>query len=55
MKKVKKFQLKIVIFTAMKNRCILHGCVFVMLYLLMKVNWSLDIVKHRLGYIETNI
>ena len=27
---VKTFQLKIVIFTAVKNRCILHGCVFVM-------------------------
>ena len=25
-----KFQLKIVIFTAVKNRCILHGRVFVM-------------------------
>ena len=30
MKIVKKFQLKIVIFTAVKNRCILHGRVFVM-------------------------
>ena len=29
MKKVKKNQLKIVIYTAMKNRCILHGRVFV--------------------------
>ena len=29
MKKVKKNQLKIVIFTAVKNRCILHGRVFV--------------------------
>ena len=27
---VNKFQLKIIIFTAMKNRCILHGRVFVM-------------------------
>ena len=27
---VNKFQLKIVIFTAMKNRCMLHGRVFVM-------------------------
>ena len=25
-----KIQLKIVIFTGMKNRCMLHGCVFVM-------------------------
>ena len=30
MKKVKKNQLKIVIFTAVKNCCILHGRVFVM-------------------------
>ena len=31
MKIVKIIQLKIVIFTAMKNRCILHGRVFVMI------------------------
>ena len=30
MKTVKKQQLKIVIFTAVKNRCLLHGRVFVM-------------------------
>ena len=30
MKIVNNFQLKIVIFTAVKNRCILHGRVFVM-------------------------
>ena len=30
MKIVKNFQLKIVIFTAVKNRCILNGRVFVM-------------------------
>ena len=30
MKILKKIQLKIVIFTAVKNRCILHGRVFVM-------------------------
>ena len=30
MKIVKKIQLKIVIFTAVKNRCMLHGRVFVM-------------------------
>ena len=30
MKIVKNFQLKSVIFTAAKNRCILHGRVFVM-------------------------
>ena len=33
MKKVKKIQPKIVIFTAVKNRCMLHGRVFVMLFL----------------------
>ena len=32
MKIVKNFQLKIVIFTVMKNRCILHGHVSVMLF-----------------------
>ena len=31
MKIIKKFQLKILIFTAVKNRCILHGRVFVMI------------------------
>ena len=30
MKIVKTFRLKIVIFTALKNRCMLHGRVFVM-------------------------
>ena len=30
MKIVNKFQLKIIIFTAVKNHCILHGRVFVM-------------------------
>ena len=30
MKIVKNFQLRIVIFSAVKNRCILHGLVFVM-------------------------
>ena len=33
MKIVKKFQIKIVIFTVVKNRCILHGRVFVMCFL----------------------
>ena len=32
MKIVKKLQLKIVIITAVKNRCMLHGHVFVMSY-----------------------
>ena len=36
MKIVIKFQLKIVIFSAVKNRCILHGRVFVMV--LLKTN-----------------
>ena len=30
MKKVKKNQMKIIIFTPVKNRCMLHGHVFVM-------------------------
>ena len=34
MKKVKKNQLKIVIFIAVKNRCILHGRVFVRIIIL---------------------
>ena len=34
MKIVKDIQLKIVIFTAVKNRCILHGRVFVMFYII---------------------
>ena len=32
----KKIQLKIVIFTAMENRCILHGRVFVMIFLVFR-------------------
>ena len=36
MKIVKKIQLKIVIFTAMENRCILHGRVFVMIFLVFR-------------------
>ena len=35
MKIVKKFQPKIVIFTAVKNRCMLHGRVFVMKHTLV--------------------
>ena len=31
MKIIKKFQPKIVIFTAVKNRCMLHGRVFIMI------------------------
>ena len=34
MKIVKTFQLKIIIFTAVKNRCILHGRVLVMHFLI---------------------
>ena len=33
MKIVKIFQMKIIIFTAVKNSCILHGRVFVMFFL----------------------
>ena len=42
MKIVKKNQLKIVIFTAVKNRCILHGRVFVMWCMSMYV----QLIKH---------
>ena len=40
MKIVKKIQLKIVIFTAVKNRCILHGHVFVMGKVAVKLTCS---------------
>ena len=40
MKIVKKNQLKIVIFTAVKNHCILHGRVFV-----MKILSILDLIQ----------
>ena len=33
MKIVKKFQPKIVVFTSVKNRCMLYGRVFVMFYI----------------------
>ena len=39
MKIVKQFQPKIVIFTAVKNRCMLHGRVFVMV-LMLSLNLS---------------
>ena len=42
MKKVKIFQLKIAIFTAVKNRCILYGRVFVM------VNMNAPMQMHTL-------
>ena len=49
---IKKFQLKIVIFSAVKNRCILHGRVFVMLQCLCRYNMSktdsFDEVLHHL-------
>ena len=37
MKIVKNFQMKIVIFTAVKNRCMLHGRVFVMILILNNI------------------
>ena len=39
-KKLKKFQLKIVIFTAVKNPCMLHGRFFVMCYRNVMIPWS---------------
>ena len=46
MKIVKTFQPKMIIFTAMKNRCMLHGRVFVMT---IKADWfgSYIVGKHR--------
>ena len=40
MKIVKKFQMKIVIFTPVKNRCMLHGRVFVYVPLCAVVSMS---------------
>ena len=40
---VKHFQIKNVIFTGMINRCMLHGCVFVMDSIVVGfVSWSQD-------------
>ena len=45
MKKVKQFQLKTIIFTAVKNRCVLHGRVFVMY---LRINEGGDVGVNRL-------
>ena len=46
MKIVNKFQLKIVIFTAEKNRCILHGRDFVMRFVHTSMDFKMNgIVK----------
>ena len=45
MKIVKKVQMKIIIFTSIVNRCILHGCVFVNLLSLSSTGIHLDILK----------
>ena len=45
MKIVKQSQLKIGIFTAVKNRCILHGRVFVIMY--MCIHFSLVMLGLR--------
>ena len=39
MKIVKRLQLKFVIFAAVKNCCILHGCVFIMLRVSIFLFW----------------
>ena len=54
MKIVKQFQLKIVNFTAVKNRCILHGRVFVMVRISVEVELDLiAIFKKALhGYVK---
>ena len=46
MKIVEKIKLKIVIFTAMKNRCILHGHVFVMLMACNLLGLQYNILKY---------
>ena len=48
MKIVKTFQMKIVIFTAVNNRCMLHGRVFVMCLVL-------SIAKFTLVPVEVNL
>ena len=50
MKIVEKIKLKIVIFTAVKNRCILHGRVFVMLCL--QVNETFVFVANVTDYFK---
>ena len=51
MKILKRNQLKIVIFTAVKNRCMLYGQVFVMLNIYFIANY----IRSRERYIEENI
>ena len=48
MKKGKTIQLKIVIFTTVKNRCMLHGRVFVMISI-QKTTQSLQITCSKNG------
>ena len=53
MKIVNKFQLKIVIFTAMKNRCIMHGRVIVMSYFschLQLSSWACYFIRITCSY-----
>ena len=53
MNKVKQFQLKIVFFTAVKNRCILHGRVFVMSSDILYSMWLKSLIgpfSHLLHY-----
>ena len=54
MKIVKKFQLKIVIFTDVKNRCMLHGHVFVMKVKLFMcgLKWWLCQCSSRISYLN---
>ena len=54
MKIVKKFQLKIIIFSGMKNRCILHERVLVMILLCLKLNDSLIAIWRFLIGINTS-
>ena len=51
MKIIKKNQPKIVIFTAVKNRCLLHGRVFVMNIEEVPQN-IVNVIKHNLNPIQ---
>ena len=52
MKIIKKIQLKIVIFTAVKNHCILHGRVFIMLLPLAVTVLILEIVTKIQNFVK---
>ena len=53
MKIVKNNQLKIVIFTAVKNRCILHGHVFVMFVRNKRLRLSSKVREYTTSTVDT--